>query len=159
MSGTPLRRAKKFKYLGSTLTTDGNCEHDVKARISSGWMKWRSSTGVLCDKRMPNKLKGKLYRTVVRPAMMFGSQCWALKKNGENAMATAEMKMLRWSCGCTKLEKIHNTKIRAKLNVTPIVEKLVQQRLRWYGHVARRDETHVCKKLSKPDTNRCYKMW
>ena len=75
VSGTPLKRAKTFTYLGSTLTNDGNCEHDVKARISSAWTKWRSLTGVLCDKRMPNKLKGKLYRTVARPAMMYGSEC------------------------------------------------------------------------------------
>ena len=102
------------------------------------------------NKRMPNKLKGKVYRAVVRPSMMYGSECWALKKSGENAMAMAEMKMLRWSCGFTKLDKIRNTKIRAKLNATPIGEKLQQQRLRWYGHVERRDETHVIKSYAKP---------
>ena len=32
-------------------------------------MKWRQASGVLCDKRVPQKLKGKFYRTAIRPAM------------------------------------------------------------------------------------------
>ena len=49
-------------------------------RIRVGWTKWRSATSVLCDCRMPIKLKGKFYRTAIRPAMLYGSECWAVKK-------------------------------------------------------------------------------
>ena len=43
-------------------------------RIKAGWIKWQAS-GVLCDKRVPHKLKGKFYRTVIRPAMLYGAEC------------------------------------------------------------------------------------
>ena len=33
--------------------------------------------GVLCDKRMPSRVKGKLYRIA---AMMYGSETWAMRK-------------------------------------------------------------------------------
>ena len=36
-------------------------------------MKWRQASGVLCDKRVPQKLKGKFYRTAIRPAMLYGA--------------------------------------------------------------------------------------
>ena len=62
-------------------------------------------------------------------------------------MATAEMKILRWSCGVTRLDKIRNEEIRRRFKVAPIVEKLESQRLRWFGHVCRREESHICRKV------------
>jgi len=43
--------------------------------------------------------------------------------------------MLRWMCGWTKQNMIINDKIRENVGVTPIVEKIVETRLRWFGHV------------------------
>ena len=45
-------------------------ETERAMRVEAGWMNWKKCSGVLCDKRMPVKLKGKVYRTVVRPAML-----------------------------------------------------------------------------------------
>jgi len=38
-------------------------------------LKWRRASGVLCDKKVPLKLKGKFYRTAVRPALLYGTKC------------------------------------------------------------------------------------
>ncbi|EYC43535.1 hypothetical protein Y032_0490g2378 [Ancylostoma ceylanicum] len=32
--------------------------------------------GVMCDKKVPLKLKSKIYRTVVRPVALYGAECW-----------------------------------------------------------------------------------
>ena len=65
----------QFRYLGSVLQKDGDIDEDVKHRISAGWLKWRQASSILCDKRVPQKLKGKFYRTVIRPAMLYGAEC------------------------------------------------------------------------------------
>ena len=62
-------------------------------------------------------------------------------------MGVREVKMLRWACGFTKLDKIRNEKIRPMLKVAPIEDKLRENRLRWYGHIQRREETHATKKV------------
>ena len=36
-----VKRAKNFKYLGSTVSSDGRCEEEVRRRIQAGWMSWR----------------------------------------------------------------------------------------------------------------------
>jgi hypothetical protein len=68
-----------FRYLGSMLQKDGDIDEDVRHRISAGWLKWCQASGVLCDKRVPQKLKGKFYRTAIRPAMLYGAECWPTK--------------------------------------------------------------------------------
>ncbi|XP_019236372.1 PREDICTED: RNA-directed DNA polymerase from mobile element jockey-like, partial [Nicotiana attenuata] len=63
-------KRESFKYLGSIIQGDGEIDGDVTHRIGVGWMKWRLASGVLCDKNVPPKLKGKFYKAVVRPAML-----------------------------------------------------------------------------------------
>jgi hypothetical protein len=100
--------------------------------------KMETSICVLCDKKVPNKLKGKFYRTVIRPVMLYGAECWATKGQHIQKMSVAEMRMLRWIRGHTRKDRIRNDDIRDKLRVAPIQEKLIQNRLRWFGHIQRK---------------------
>ncbi|KAJ8709706.1 hypothetical protein PYW08_009710 [Mythimna loreyi] len=146
LAGTPIPTCSDFRYLGSLIQGNGEIDRDVAHRINSGWMKWRQVTGTTCDPRMPLKLKGKIYKSVIRPVLLYGSECWALKKTDEKRLHVAEMRMLRWMCGVTRMDKVRNEYIRGSLKVAPVTEKLRGNRLSWYGHVKRRDETHVTKK-------------
>ena len=70
MEDAKVPRVKKFKYLGSTVQEGGGCERDVKKRVQAGWNGWRRVSGVICNRRLPARVKGKVYSSVVRPAMM-----------------------------------------------------------------------------------------
>ena len=73
-----------FKYIGSLFTSEGGSQADVNNRIRIGWMKWKEVSRVICDRKMPVELKDKVYKTIIRPAMTHGSECWAGKKKYEN---------------------------------------------------------------------------
>ena len=47
------------------------------------WMKWKQLTGVLCDKKVPIKLTDMVYKTVIKPTMPYGAECWAVRKKDE----------------------------------------------------------------------------
>ena len=56
-----------FKYLSSIFVAEGGTEADCKNRVRLSWNKWRETTGiicVICDKKVPVKLKVKIYQTV-----------------------------------------------------------------------------------------------
>ena len=53
-----LHPKESFRYLGSVIHKSGRIDDDVTHRIRAGWAKWRASSGVLCDKKVPFKLKG-----------------------------------------------------------------------------------------------------
>lgn len=59
-------------------------------------MKWRSASRVLYSHRIPIKLNGKFYKTVIRQAMLNGIKCWAVKRKNIRKMSVVEMIMLRW---------------------------------------------------------------
>ena len=80
LEGEPLPSVNSFKYLGSVIEGRGGCGKDVDGRIKVDWSRWRDLSGFIYDKKVPMKLKSKLYKTVVRPAIVYGSECWALRK-------------------------------------------------------------------------------
>ena len=71
------------------------------------------------------------------------AETWALKKAEEKKLEVADMRMLRWMCGVTKLDKIRNERIRGTTKVGEITKKVQDRRLKWYGHVMRREEHYV----------------
>ena len=93
-------------------------------RIKCEWLKWRATSGVLCDRGVPLKLKGKFYLTTITPALLYVSKCWVFrkdhsKKNGSSKTANASMD--EWTY----------------LGVANMEEKMKDIRLKWFGIVQR----------------------
>ena len=142
-----VKKAKNFKYLGSTVSNDGRCEEEVRRRIQAGWMSWRKVSGVPCDRKLSAKVKGKIYKSVVRPAMLYGMETVAVTERQMGKMEVAELKMVRWALGVTRKDKIRNEYVRGTAKIAKLGEKLWNVRLRWYGHVKRREEDYVGKRM------------
>ncbi|XP_045537617.1 uncharacterized protein LOC123721806 [Papilio machaon] len=66
LNGVDLPTCYDFKYLG-----------------------WRLDTGVTCDPRMSPKLKGQIYKSIVRPVVLYGSECWVTKVLDERRLRGA----------------------------------------------------------------------
>jgi len=61
MVGEVVEKVGSFKYLESILQKNGGFDGDMIHMVKCGWMKWREVSGVLCDRRIPIRLKGKFY--------------------------------------------------------------------------------------------------
>ena len=67
------------------------------------------------------------------------------------------MRMIRWICGYTRLDKIRNEVIRGKIGVASIEDKMREARLRWFGHIRRRSRSapvRRCEMIEYPEYRR-----
>ena len=79
--------------------------------------------GVICDRRLQARVKGKVYSSVVRPAMAHGLETVAVTKKQEE-MEVAEMKTLRFAIGVTRKDKIKNEHIRGTVKIERLGMKM-----------------------------------
>ena len=84
--GKALKQVENFRYLGSVIHAQGGSEEDIKARIAAAWKKCQELTGVLCERRMPIAVKGKVYRTMIRPVLIYGSEASTLRRHEEERL-------------------------------------------------------------------------
>ena len=81
----------------------------MKNRVQAGWNGWKKVLGVICNRRLPARVKGKVYSSVVRPAMMYGLETVAVTKKQIEEMEVAEIKMLRFAMGVIRNKYIRGT--------------------------------------------------
>ena len=124
----------------------GSCEREVKRKVH-GWNRWRKVSGVICGRRLPARVKGKVYSSVVRPAVVYGLETVAATKKQVEEMKVAEMKMLKFVMEVTRKDKIRNEYIRGTVKVERLEMKMREGRMRWYGHVMRRDQEYVARRV------------
>ena len=64
------------------------------------------------------------------------------------------MRMIRWMCGYTRLDRIRNEVIRSKIGVENIEDKIRDARFRWFGHIRRRSidvPVKRCERIDQPE--------
>ena len=136
-----VERVDSFVYLGNKLNAGGGCLSAVTARVRVGWMKFRELSAVLCGRKWSMKMKGKVYRSCVRAAMVYGSETWVMKKEEEGVLLRAERAMVRMMCGAKLRDRKSSKVLMAMVGLNEDIVTLVRKwRLRWYGHVMRSDE-------------------
>ena len=89
--------------------------------ILDGDNEWRQVSRVMCDKKMSIKLKYKIYKTIVKTAMIYWSECWAVTKNDTKKLHITGMRMVRWARGKTKKDNTKNEDIWMEANIEPIM--------------------------------------
>ena len=71
-------------------------------------MSWKKVSGVLCDRKLSARVKCKMYKSVVRPAMLYGIETVSVTERQVGKMEVAELKIVRWAMGVTTKDKIRN---------------------------------------------------
>ena len=71
---------------------------------------------------------------------------WPVRKGNVVALQRAEMRLVRWMCGVKLKDRLPSKELREWLGIDDIALVLQQNRLRWYGHVLRKEDNDWVKK-------------
>ena len=86
-------------------------------------------------------MRGDLYRTCVRTVMTYGCECWPIKKENEDTLKRAERRMIRMMCGVTLRNRVSSQNLQERLGLSEDSSVVLKKaRLRWFGHVFRRED-------------------
>ncbi|XP_068212606.1 uncharacterized protein [Palaemon carinicauda] len=83
--------------------------------------------------------------------MTYGSETLLMKKIFEKKINVEEMKMLRWMAGIPRLDKVRDDLVRGATKVTEVSKKIQEKKLHWFGHVMRRDQEEVGRRMLDMD--------
>ena len=150
ISGGKIECVSKFFYLGDTIGSAGGAEEASRARVRSAWAKFRELSPLLTARGASLKIKGKLYSIYVQSVMLYGSETWAMKVDDAYRLERTERMMIRWMCGVTLKDKKSSDDLRKRLGIVSVSDRVRQGRLRWFGHVERKDADDwlsACRKL------------
>ena len=96
---------------------------------------------------IPLNQKGSVYRTCVQSVMVYASETWVVRVEEEQRMERNENVMLRWMCGVTLRDKVPTEELRRRLGIEGVMEVRRRGRLRWFGHVERKEVDDACRNL------------
>ncbi|KAG6940573.1 hypothetical protein G0U57_015976 [Chelydra serpentina] len=109
---------------------------ELSRMIWAGWCAFNSIKDVLKGK-IDKTTRKNIFNSAVLPAMLYGSETWALTKREEQRLLVAERAIERAMLGISLLDRIPNEIIRERSSVKDIVVESRHNKMRWVGHTAR----------------------
>lgn len=129
-----LKKVEHFKYLGTIIITQKNeCLIEIQERINLGNKCFYALSNILRSRVLSKEVKIQLYLTIIRPMVMYGSQCWTLQNTEKDRLHVFERKVLRkvW-------RKRHSQEMMGFINRQNIGNEIRQYKLEWAGHAYRK---------------------
>ena len=73
-------KLSEFILLGSKITADGDCSHEIKRHLLLGWKMMTNLDSVLKSRDITLPKKVRLVKAMVFPVVMYGCESWTVKK-------------------------------------------------------------------------------
>ena len=80
IDGETVGTVADFNFLGSKMTADGDCSHETKRSLLLGWKVMANLDSIFKSRDITFPTKVRLVKAMVFPVVMYGCECWTVKK-------------------------------------------------------------------------------
>ena len=106
-----LNEVDKFTYLGSIVTTNGDCLPDIKNRISKAAGAMNKPHNFWKDKNIGRMTKLQIYKSNVTSILLYRSGTWTMNKGSERKLASFHLRCLRRLLNIQWYDYINNDEV------------------------------------------------
>ena len=103
------------------------------------WRKFRDLRRLLTVRGASLRMKGKIYRACVQRVLVYGSETWPMKVDDMQRLVRSKNSMVRWMSGVSLKDKRSSEELRSGLGIVGVDSVVRRGRLRWFGHVERKE--------------------
>ena len=168
VDGHKIENVREFTYLGHVIS-NSNQVNFTEHRIARASAKFNELRTVLCDTDVNLKSRRKILEACVRSRLLYGTSAWAPKEREIKQLETCWFRLLRTMVkgGWKRHESADesevdyrfvytNSDLAGIIQTAPLREEILIQRMRYYGHVCRRNNSSLTKKMMFAQSKKPY---
>ena len=135
-----IKQVKKFSYLGSMLTEDGNCDTEIQRRFGIAKGAFQKLSKVLTNRTMTIKTRKRVLDCYLMTNLLYASECWTISAHMRSKLEAAEMWFYRRMLKIPWTDHVTNEEVLKKIGTKRKLLTSVRKRLlEFLGHVMRKE--------------------
>ena len=136
IDGETMETVTDFIFLGSQITADGDCSHEIKRRLLLGRKAMTNLDSVLKSRDITLLTKVRLVKTMVFPVLMYGCESWTVKKAEHRRTDAFELRFWRRLLSVPWTTRKSNQSILKEISPEYSLEGLMLKlKLQYFGHL------------------------
>ena len=111
IDGERVETVSDFIFLGSKITADGDCSHEIKRRLLLGRKVMTNLRSIFKSRDITLPTKVRLVKAMVFPVVMYGCESWTVKKAERRRIDAFELvleKTLQSPLDCKEIQPVHS---------------------------------------------------
>ena len=142
IDGETTETVTDFIFLGSKITADGDCSHEIKRRLLLGRKVMSNLDGMLKSRDITLPTKVRVVKSMVFPVVMYGCESWTMKKAESQRMDTFELWCWRRLLRVPWTARRSNQFILKEISPVYSLEGLMLKlKLHYFGHLMQRTDS------------------
>ena len=142
IDGETVETMSDFIFLGSKITADDDCSHEIKRRLLLGRKAMTNLDNIVKSRDITLPTKVRLVKAMVFPVVMYGYEIWTVRKAECRRIDSFEL------CCWRRLLRVPWTARRANQSILkeispeyPLEGLMLKLKLRYFGHLMRRTDS------------------
>ena len=142
IDGETVETVSDFIFLGSKITADGDCSHEIKRCLLLGRKVTTNLDSILKSRDITLSTKVHLVKALVFPGVMFGCESWTVKKAERQRIDAFELWCWRRLLRVPGIYRRSTQSIRKEISPECSLEGLMLKlKLQYFGHLMRRADS------------------
>ena len=139
IDGETVETVSDFIFLGSKITTDGDCSHEIKRRLLLGRKVMTNLDSIFKSRDITLPTKVRLVKAMVFPVVMYGCESWTVKKAERRRIDAFELWCWRRLLRVPWTARRSNQSILKEISPGISLEgMMLKLKLQYFGHLMRR---------------------